>query len=113
MIDPGHGLVKLARAINGDRMDEVFRETFSPDQGRPGISTRLMVSLYDLKYTHNLSDDEYSVAATSMTPEATLGAFPNYHNPVEIVSMIISGARLQIPRGPIGDTPAIGTNVIR
>jgi hypothetical protein len=24
-------------------MDEVFGETFNPDQGRPGISTRLMV----------------------------------------------------------------------
>jgi IS5 family transposase len=58
MIDPGHGLVKLARAVNWDRMDEVFGETFSPDQGRPGISTRLMVSLHYLKYTHNLSDDD-------------------------------------------------------
>ena len=58
MIDPGHGLVKLARAVNWDRMDEVFGKTFSPDQGRPGISTRLMVSLHYLKYTHNLSDDD-------------------------------------------------------
>ena len=58
MIDPGHGLVKLAKAVNWDRMDEVFGETFSPDQGRPGISTRLMVSLHYLKYTHNLSDDD-------------------------------------------------------
>ena len=58
MIDPGHGLVKLARAVNWDRMDEVFGETFSPDQGRPAISTRLMVSLHYLKYTHNLSDDD-------------------------------------------------------
>ncbi len=58
MIDPGHGLVKLARAVNWDRMDEVFGDTFSPDQGRPGISTRLMVSLHYLKYTHNLSDDD-------------------------------------------------------
>ena len=58
MIDSGHGLVKLAKAVNWDRMDEVFGETFSPDQGRPGISTRLMVSLHYLKYTHNLSDDD-------------------------------------------------------
>lgn len=58
MIDPGHGLVKLARAVNWDRMDEVFGQTFCPDQGRPGISTRLMVSLHYLKYTHNLSDDD-------------------------------------------------------
>ena len=39
-------------------MDEVFGETFCPDQGRPGISTRLIVSLHYLKYTHNLSDDD-------------------------------------------------------
>ena len=58
MIDPGHGLVKLAKAVNWDRMDEVFGETFNPDQGLPGISTRLMVSLHYLKYTHNLSDDD-------------------------------------------------------
>ena len=58
MIDPGHGLVKLSKAVNWDRMDEVFGETFSPDQGRPAISTRLMVSLHYLKYTHNLSDDD-------------------------------------------------------
>ena len=44
MIDPEHGLVKLAKAVNWDRMDEVFGETFNPDQGRPGIRTRLMVS---------------------------------------------------------------------
>ena len=55
MIDPGHGLVSLARAVNWDRMDEVFGETFCPDQGRPGIGTQLLVSLHYLKYTHNLS----------------------------------------------------------
>jgi IS5 family transposase len=46
IIDPGHGLVKMARAVNWDRMDEVFSVTFIPDQGRPGISTRLMVSFH-------------------------------------------------------------------
>jgi IS5 family transposase len=35
MIDPGHGLVKLARAVNWDRMDEVFGRTFCPDPGSP------------------------------------------------------------------------------
>ncbi len=58
MIDLSHGLVKLTKAVNWDRMDEVFGETFSPDQGRPAISTRLMVSLHYLKYTHNLSDND-------------------------------------------------------
>ena len=58
IIDPAHGLVTLARAVNWDRMDEMFGETYCPDNGRPGVSTRLMVSLHYLKYTHNLSDED-------------------------------------------------------
>jgi len=58
IIDPGHGLVKLAKAVNWDRMDELFGKTYCPDNGRPGVSTRLMVSLHYLKYTYNLSDDD-------------------------------------------------------
>ena len=45
IIDPGHGLVKLSKAVNWERMDELFGATYCPDFGRPGISTRLMVSL--------------------------------------------------------------------
>ena len=58
IIDPGHGLVKLSKAVNWERMDELFGATYCPDFGRPGISTRLMVSLHYLKYTFNLSDDD-------------------------------------------------------
>jgi len=58
MIDPAHALVTLARAVNWDRMDELFGKTYCPDNGRPGVSTRLMVSLHYLKYTHNLSDED-------------------------------------------------------
>lgn len=58
MIDPGHGLVKLAKVVNWDGMDELFGDTYCPDNGRPGISTRLMVSLHYLKYTYNLSDED-------------------------------------------------------
>ena len=58
IIDPGHGLVKLAQTVNWDRMDELFGATYCPDNGRPGVSTRLMVSLHYLKYTYNLSDDD-------------------------------------------------------
>ena len=58
MIDPKHALVKLAKAVDWDRLDELFGSTYSPGEGRPGISTRLMVSLHYLKYTHNLSDDD-------------------------------------------------------
>ncbi|MFH1885738.1 MAG: IS5/IS1182 family transposase, partial [Pseudomonadota bacterium] len=50
IVDPGHPMVKLAQAVDWDRMDEVFGATFCPDNGRPGVSTRLMVSLHFLKY---------------------------------------------------------------
>jgi transposase, IS5 family len=58
IINPGHGLVKLAKAVNWDHMNELFGKTYCSDNGRPGVSTRLMVSLHYLKYTHNLSDDD-------------------------------------------------------
>ena len=58
IIDLGHSLVKLAKAIDWDRLDEVFGSTYCPDNGRPAISTRLMVALHYFKYTHNLSDED-------------------------------------------------------
>jgi IS5 family transposase len=58
IIDARHGLVRLSNAVDWDRLNEVFGATFCPDNGRPGVSTRLMVSLHYLKYTHNLSDDD-------------------------------------------------------
>ena len=39
-------------------MEELFGETYCPDNGRPGIPTRLMVALHYLKYTFNLSDED-------------------------------------------------------
>lgn len=58
IIDPNHGLVKLAKVVEWDRLDELFGSTYCPDNGRPGVSTRLMVALHYLKYTHNLSDED-------------------------------------------------------
>ena len=58
IIDPNHGLVKMAETVNWDQFEEVFGETYCPDNGRPAISTRLMVALHYLKYTHNLSDED-------------------------------------------------------
>ena len=58
IIDPGHGLVKLSKVVDWDRLDELFGSTYCPDNGRPGVSTRLMVALHYLKYTHNLSDED-------------------------------------------------------
>ena len=43
-------------------MDEVFGSSYYPDNGPPDVSTRLMVALHYLKYTHNLSDE--NVVAT-------------------------------------------------
>jgi len=58
IIDLRHSLVKLSQTVDWDRLDELFGSTFCPDQGRPAISTRLMVSLHYLKYMHNLSDED-------------------------------------------------------
>jgi len=58
IIDPSHALVKLAKVVDWDRLDEQFGSTYCPDNGRPGVSTRLMVALHYLKYTYNFSDDD-------------------------------------------------------
>ncbi len=58
MINPGHPLVALSKAVDWKRLDEVFGETYCPDNGRPAISTRLMVALHYLKYTYDLSDED-------------------------------------------------------
>ena len=57
IIDPGHSLVKLSDVVHWDQLEAVFGSTYCPDNGRPAVSTRLMVALHYLKYTHNLSDD--------------------------------------------------------
>jgi IS5 family transposase len=58
IIDPRHSLVKLAKVVDWAGLDELFDSTYCPDNGRPGVSTRLMVSLHYLKYTYNLSDED-------------------------------------------------------
>ena len=58
IINPNHGLVKLSKVVEWDRLDELFGATYCPDNGRPGVSTRLMVALHYLKYTYNLSDED-------------------------------------------------------
>lgn len=57
IIDPGHSLVKLSKVVDWEGLEKVFGSTFCTDNGRPGISTRLMVALHYLKYTHDLSDE--------------------------------------------------------
>ena len=58
IIDTNHSLVRLSSVVDWDQLDDVFGSTYCPDSGRPAISTRLMVALHYLKYTHNLSDDD-------------------------------------------------------
>jgi len=58
IVNRSHGLVKLSETVDWDRLEEVFGATYCDDNGRPGVSTRLMVALHYLKYTHNLSDEE-------------------------------------------------------
>ena len=58
VIDMGHGLVRLAKAVDWDRFEQMFGATYCTDNGRPGVSTQLMVALHYLKYTYNLSDED-------------------------------------------------------
>ena len=57
IIDKEHELVKLSDQVEWSRFTREFGELYVEDVGRPGINTRLMVSLHYLKYLHNLSDD--------------------------------------------------------
>ena len=58
IIDLGHALVKLSKTINWEALEKHFGASFCEKKGRPGSSTRLMVSLHYLKYSHNISDEE-------------------------------------------------------
>lgn len=57
IIDQGHSLVKLSNIVNWSELEQAFGQTFCEDNGRPGISTRLMVALHYLKFTYDLSDE--------------------------------------------------------
>lgn len=57
LVNPNHPLVKLAQSIDWQSFDEKFGVSYSTETGRPGASTRLMVALHYLKYTHDLSDE--------------------------------------------------------
>ncbi len=58
MINPSHSLVKLSKTIDWEKLDEAFGKSYCVDNGRPAISSRLMVSLHYLKYTFNLGDED-------------------------------------------------------
>ena len=58
IVDPTHGLIKLADVVAWDRLDELFDSTYCPDNGRPAVNPRLIVAFHYLKYTYNLSDED-------------------------------------------------------
>lgn len=57
LLNERHPMVKLAQRIDWRSFDERFGAYYRGGKGRPAISTRLMVSLHYLKYTHDLSDE--------------------------------------------------------
>jgi IS5 family transposase len=58
LVNARHPIVRLAQQIDWRSFDEHFGAYYnSGGKGRPAISTRLMVSLHYLKYTHDLSEE--------------------------------------------------------
>ena len=57
LLNDRHPMVRLAQQVDWRALDEHFGVHYSDGTGRPAISTRLMVSLHYLKYTHDLSDE--------------------------------------------------------
>ena len=57
LLNERHPMVELAQQIDWRSFDEHFGAYYRGGKGRPAISTRLMVSLHYLKYTHDLSDE--------------------------------------------------------
>jgi IS5 family transposase len=57
MINDKHPLYKLANSIDWQRLEKDLSECYSPDMGRPGNATRLMVGLHYLKHAYNESDE--------------------------------------------------------
>lgn len=57
IVDLGHPLAKLARAIDWRFLEERFGAVYSDKAGHPPLPTRLMAGLSILKSMHDLSDE--------------------------------------------------------
>jgi transposase, IS5 family len=57
IIDMGHPLVKLARTIDWNFLEQQFGAVYEDNPGRPPLPTRLMAGLSILKHTYDLSDE--------------------------------------------------------
>jgi len=58
IVDLAHPLVKLAHTVDWPGLEAALGASYCEDNGRPAISTRLMVALHYLKYTFDLSDED-------------------------------------------------------
>ena len=56
IVDLGHPLAKLARAIDWRFLEDRFRAAYSDKAGHPPLPTRLMAGLAILKSMHDLSE---------------------------------------------------------
>jgi IS5 family transposase len=57
ILNPRHGLVRLARVIDWSILEERFGTVYVDGPGRPPLPTRLMAGLSILKHLHSLSDE--------------------------------------------------------
>jgi IS5 family transposase len=57
IIDLGHPLVRLARAIDWQFLDGCFADVCAAGAGQPALPTRLVAGLFILKHMHDLSDE--------------------------------------------------------
>ncbi len=57
MVNPKHPMVKVAAGMDWESFETALEKTWHEELGRPGVSTRLMVSLHYLKYVNDLSDE--------------------------------------------------------
>ena len=57
LLDLGHPLVRLAKALDWSGFEKCFGALYVENVGRPGLPTRLMVGLHYLKYAFDESDE--------------------------------------------------------
>ena len=57
LVSPNHALKILADRIDWCRFDKELEECFCSTNGRPSVSSRLMIGLHYLKSTYDLSDE--------------------------------------------------------
>jgi len=62
IIDMGHPLVRLARAIDWRFLDGRFASVCTAGAGQPPLPTRLVAGLFILKHMHDLSDEALCAA---------------------------------------------------